>query len=171
MQRCQSLLPVFAFTRTQRRFLFHFGWPIRSIDGTAVALCIRKYVSDGALLKQNLLQPSLPTGVIVAESYTRAREALADLLRCDGHRAFEANAETALFAINSNTDAGVLLLDLDMANWKTILNHAQTRIPGIFVIGMRGSEPVPPDLEESGIRVCFKKPLSYRAISQAISAR
>ena len=65
----------------------------------AVALCIRKYVSDGALLKQNPLEPSLPTGVIVAESYTRAREALADLLRCDGHRAFEANAETALFAI------------------------------------------------------------------------
>ena len=76
-------------------------------------------------MKQNLLQPSLPTGVIVAESYTRAREALADLLRCDGHRAFEANAETALFAINSNTDAGVLLLDLDMANWKTILNHGK----------------------------------------------
>jgi hypothetical protein len=64
-----------------------------------------------------------------------------------------------------------LLLDLDMANWKTILNYAQTRIPGIFVIGMRGSEPVPPDLEESGIGVCFKKPLSYCAISRAISSR
>ena len=126
---------------------------------------------NGFSLKPNLTDLPLPLAVIVTEGYPRAREALADLLRSDGHRAFEADAEAALFAINTNTDARVLLLDLDITNWKTILAYARARIPEIFVIGMGGTEPVPPkpDLEQCGISVCFRKPLSYSAIAQAIS--
>ena len=126
---------------------------------------------NGFSLKPNLTYLPLPLAVIVTEGYPRAREALADLLRSDGHRAFEADTEAALFAINTNTDARVLLLDLDIINWKTILAYARARIPEIFVIGMGGTEPVPPkpDLEQCGISVCFRKPLSYSAIAQAIS--
>jgi DNA-binding NtrC family response regulator len=117
-----------------------------------------------------MAQPNLPLGVIVTERYTSAREALADLLRSDGFRAFEADDATALFAINTNPDAAVLLMDLDIMNWKTIVDYAQTRIPGIFVIGMHGTDPVPSNLEQCGVSVCFKKPLMYSAIAGAISA-
>ncbi len=120
-----------------------------------------------------MTQPCLPLGVIVAERYKSARESLADLLRSDGFRAVEADDATALFAINANPDAAVLLIDLDIVSWKTILDYARTRIPGIFVIGMCGTAPVPSrlDLEQYGIGIYFRKPLNYNAIARAISER
>jgi len=55
----------------------------------------------------------------------------------------------------------VLLADLDMSDWQSIVRHAVTTTDA-FVIAMEGNHPVSAmyDLKENGIRLCLRKPSS-----------
>jgi CheY-like chemotaxis protein len=87
----------------------------------------------------SIKQPS--PSVIVAENYPIARASLADLLSYDGYKVFQAeNVKAALSCINKVDDLSVLLADLDMFGWRSIIRHA-VRTTDALVIAMEGDYP------------------------------
>jgi DNA-binding NtrC family response regulator len=112
----------------------------------------------------------LPIVVIVAEKLPLLRTSLAALLSHDGYRVFQAeNLNATISCINRIPDLGVLLADLDMPGWKSILRHALNTAPGAFVVAMAGVERIPEILNQHGVQVCLQKPLIYKDVRQAIS--
>jgi DNA-binding response OmpR family regulator len=114
---------------------------------------------------------ALPLTVIVAEKYPIARAALAALLTYDGYRVFQAeDLKAAMFCItNSVDDLAVLLVDLDMLGWRSIVRHA-VKTTRALVIAMEGNQPLSAinDWKERGIRVCLRKPIIYEDLRAAI---
>lgn len=114
----------------------------------------------------------LPLVVIVAEKHPVLRASLAALLGHDGHRVFQAeDMNTTISCINRINDFSLLLSDLDMPGWKSILQHALTTAPDAFVIPMAGVEPLPKisDLQHRRVKACLQKPVIYNDVRQAIS--
>jgi DNA-binding NtrC family response regulator len=114
----------------------------------------------------------LPLLVIVAEKHPILRASLAALLSHDGYRVFRAeNPNATVSFINRIDDVAVLLLDLDMPGWRSVLQHALNTASDAFVIAMAGVEPIPElsDLQQSGVHVCLQKPFVYSDVRQAIS--
>jgi CheY-like chemotaxis protein len=111
-----------------------------------------------------------PLAVIVAEKDPIVRAALAALLSHDGYRVFQAESlQAAIARINSMDDLAVLLADLDMPGWRTVVRQA-VKTGRALVIAMEGDHPVSDagDLTERGIRVRLKKPIVYAEVQQAI---
>ena len=111
-----------------------------------------------------------PLTVIVAEKYPISRAALAALLSYDGYRVFQAaNARSAISHLNTVADVRVLLADLDMPEWSSIVRHA-TETTDALVIGLEGNVPFHKlyNVEEYGIRLCLQKPLRYEDVLSAI---
>jgi DNA-binding NtrC family response regulator len=109
--------------------------------------------------------------MIVAEKHPLLRASLAALLSHDGYRVFQAeNPNATVSLISRIDDVAVLLLDLDMPGWRSILQHALNTAPDAFVIAMAGVEPIPElsDLQQSGVQVCLQKPLVYSDVRRAI---
>jgi DNA-binding NtrC family response regulator len=112
-----------------------------------------------------------PDSVIVAENNSVARASLADLLSLDGYRVFQAdNVKAALFCINRVDDLKVLLADLDMFGWRSIIRHA-VRTTGASVIAMEGDYPFSKiyDLRGLGVQACLPKPIIYYDVRRAIT--
>ena len=115
------------------------------------------------------LVPS-PHSVIVAEHYPIACASLADLLRLDGYRAFQAeDVKAAWSCISKVNNPTVLLADLDMFGWRSIIRHA-VRTTNALVIAMEGSCPFSKiyDLKERGVVACLRKPIVYNDLRAAI---
>ena len=119
--------------------------------------------------KKSLVERT-PLTVIVAEHYPVACASLADLLTYDGYRVFQAdNVKAALSFINRVDDLAVLLADLDMTGWRSIVRHT-VRTTDALVIAMEGNQPISAmyDLKERGIQVCLPKPIVYNDLRAAI---
>jgi DNA-binding NtrC family response regulator len=115
--------------------------------------------------------PILPPAVLVAEKYPLARVSLAELLQYDGYRVFQAaDRDAAISCIDENLDLAVLLTDLDMPRWKSLVRHTRTIVPKALVLGMAQFHlvPEPSELQRRGIHVCLKKPLIYEDVRQSI---
>jgi DNA-binding NtrC family response regulator len=114
----------------------------------------------------------LPFVVIVAEQHPIVRASLAALLSHDGYRVFQAeNMNATLSRINRIPDLAVLLADLDMPGWKSIVQHALDTAPDALVVAMAGVERIPEIsvLNQRGVHVCLQKPVIYKDVCQAIS--
>jgi len=109
--------------------------------------------------------------VIVAENYSLARAALAGLLIYDGYRALQADClESALSHINYAYGPVVLLVDVDMPGWETIVRQAIKRADA-FVIAMVGNHHPLSKIHEvkgRGIQICLLKPILYHDVRTAI---
>ena len=109
--------------------------------------------------------------VIIADQHHIARATLACLLTYDGYRVFQADSfKAAVSHINYNEDLAVLIADLEMPEWRSIVRHV-VKTTQAFVIGMEGNHPVSKmyDLRERGVRLCLQKPISYKDVRKAIS--
>ena len=116
------------------------------------------------------IKRSAPT-VIIADQHHIARAALAYLLTYDGYRVFQADSfKAAVSHINYNEDLPLLIADLEMPDWRSIVRHA-VKTTQALVIGMEGYHPISKiyDLRERGIRVCLQKPINYSDVRNAIS--
>jgi CheY-like chemotaxis protein len=112
----------------------------------------------------------LPLTVIVADSSPFSRAALAALLSYDGYRVFQAeNAGAAISRIISVDNLGVILADLDMPGWRSIVGRAVERTNAL-VIGLEGNVRFSKtcDLKQLGIGLCIQKPLVYDNVRRAI---
>ena len=111
-----------------------------------------------------------PVTVVVAEKNPLARAALAAMLTQDGYRVFQAASfKEAIFHIDSLAPPGVLLADLDMPGWRSMVQQAISSA-GALVISMAGSHPFPDnaELQQRGIRVCLTKPVVYKDVQRAL---
>jgi DNA-binding NtrC family response regulator len=114
----------------------------------------------------------LPIVVIVAEKHPILRASLAALLSHDGYRVFQAeNFNATIDCINRISDLAILLADLDMPGWQSILQHALNTAPDAFVIAMAGVKRIPESsaLNQNGVQVCLQKPLIYNDVRQTIN--
>jgi DNA-binding response OmpR family regulator len=114
-----------------------------------------------------------PLSVIVAEKYPLARATLAALLSHDGYRVFQAeNAKAAVALIEALPDLGVLLADLDMLGWRSVVSQTVKRT-GVTIIAMEGMHPYSDmyDLRERGISGSVQKPILYSDLLELIRER
>ena len=112
----------------------------------------------------------IPLTVIVADKHPIARAALASLLTYDGYQVFQADSvKAAVSYINYNENLSILIADLEMSDWRSIVRHA-VRKTDALVIGMEGSHPISEmyDLHERGLRFCLQKPINYNDVRRAI---
>jgi DNA-binding NtrC family response regulator len=108
--------------------------------------------------------------VIVADKHPIARAALASFLTYDGYRVFQADSLAAAVSyINYNENLSVLIADLEMPDWRSIVRHA-VRTTHALVMGMEGNHSIPEmyDLHEHGLRLCLQKPINYNDVRGAI---
>src|SRR6266404_8450083 len=111
-----------------------------------------------------------PLTVIVADKHPIARAALASLLTYDGYQVFQADSvKAAVSYINYNENLSVLIADLEMSDWRSIVRHA-IRKTDALLIGMEGNHPISEmyDLHERGLRLCLQKPINYNDVRRAI---
>ena len=111
-----------------------------------------------------------PLSVIVAEKYPLARATLAALLSHDGYRVFQAEtAKAAVALVESLPDLGVLLADLDMMGWRSVVSQTVKRT-GVTIIAMEGMHPYSDmyDLKERGISGSVQKPILYSELLELI---
>jgi CheY-like chemotaxis protein len=109
--------------------------------------------------------------ILVAESGTTARTSLADLLRGEGYRVFEApDTVTATKQINVGGDLDVILFDLCMPGWPFIVDRAQAKFPRPLILAMTayGLPLQPSEAQRTGIDHYFTKPLAFTDIQQTI---
>jgi len=113
----------------------------------------------------------LPIVVVVAEQHPILRTSLAALLSHDGYRVFQAeDLNATLSCINRIRDLAVLLADLDMPGWKSIVQHALDTAPDAFVVAMAGVERIPEisALNQHGVQMCLEKPLILRMFARRL---
>lgn len=114
-----------------------------------------------------------PVSVIVAEKYPLARATLAALLSHDGYRVFQAeNAKAAVALVEALPDLGVLLADLEMIGWRSVISQTVKRT-GVTIIAMEGMHPYSDmyDLKERGVSGAIQKPILYAELLQLIRER
>jgi DNA-binding NtrC family response regulator len=112
-----------------------------------------------------------PLVVIVAEQHPILRASLAALLSHDGYRVFQAeDLNATISCINRIRDLTLLLVDLAMPGWKSIVQHALDTAPDAFVVAMAEVESIPEisDLNQHGVQMCLQKPLIYKDVCRAI---
>jgi DNA-binding NtrC family response regulator len=108
--------------------------------------------------------------VIVADKHPIARAALASLLTYDGYRVFQADSlDAAVSCIDYNENLSVLIADLEMPEWRSIVRYA-VRTTHALVMGMEGNHPISEmyDLHEHGLWLCLQKPINYNDVRGAI---
>jgi len=109
--------------------------------------------------------------VIVAEKSPIARASLAALLIYDGYQVFQADRlDTALSHINNTHGSLVLLADVDMPGWKTIVRQAVKRTESLVIAMVGDRHPFSKicELKDRGIKVCLLKPILYKDVQTAI---
>ena len=109
--------------------------------------------------------------ILVAERGITARSSLADLLRGEGYRVFEApDAVTAIKQISAAGDVDVILFDLCMPGWPFIVDRAQAKFPRPLILAMTayGLPLQPSEAQRTGIDHYFVKPLAFTDIQQTI---
>jgi CheY-like chemotaxis protein len=96
---------------------------------------------------------------------------LADLLRGEGYRVLEApDAVTATKQINVGGDLDVILFDLCMPDWPSIVDRAQAKFPRPLILAMTayGLPLQPSENQRDGVDHYFVKPLAFTDIQQTI---
>ena len=111
------------------------------------------------------------TSILVAEREPVARESLSDLFRVEGYRVLEAPDSFA--AISHITNYGglhVILTDMEMPGWHSIIKHARAVVPNAFVLCMfmRLSIHAVADAQRLGAHGYFRKPLDFVDLHQSI---
>jgi CheY-like chemotaxis protein len=111
------------------------------------------------------------TSILVAEREPVARASLSDLLRFEGYHVLEApDSNAAIDYINKNERLKVILTDLDMPSWHSIIQHARLVVPDAFVLCMVARVSTY-DLRESqrlGAHGHFLKPLEFMELHRSI---
>jgi len=108
--------------------------------------------------------------VLVAENRASARSSLADLLRYEGYRVFEAQDRgEAAACIEASPDLRVLLVDSYLPECASIIQHAQLKFPQAFIVGMGAWDSAPAASISAAPHLCLSKPLVFEDVRTAIN--
>lgn len=109
--------------------------------------------------------------VLVAESEATSRTSLSDLLREEGYQVVEAaDSGTALIRLDRDPSIKVILSDLEMPSWATIVKQARSQLPNSLILGMVRFGALANGLEAQrlGAQAYFVKPLEFADVNQWI---
>ncbi len=109
--------------------------------------------------------------ILVAESETVARNSLSELLRDEGHQVFEAaDSNSALDCINNISALDVILTDLEMPAWRSLIRHTRIAAPKIFILGMVGDGALnyAEEAQQLGAHGYLLKPLVFEEVNEKI---
>lgn len=109
--------------------------------------------------------------ILVAERDATSRTSLAELLREEGYRVVEAaDSRAAVTQIDHEPSFKVVLSDLEMPSWTTVVTQARRRLPESFILGMLryGALANAVEAQRLGIHAYLIKPLEFTEIHQWI---
>jgi len=118
--------------------------------------------------------PNFPTSapvILVAENESNSRLSLCELLRDEGYRVVEAaDSSSAIVQMSRNLDIKVILSDLEMPSWTTLIKHARANLPDSFILGMvrYGAVSNAREAERLGTHAYLIKPLSFNQVNEQI---
>ena len=108
---------------------------------------------------------------MVAETEPTSRASLSELLRDEGYRVIETdNSRLAVNQLASNQGVKIILADLEMPSWTSIIKHAHANLPESFILGMvrYGALANALEAKKMGAHGHFIKPLSFPEVNHWI---
>ena len=118
--------------------------------------------------------PVVTGALLVTEGYPTALSSLSELLRYEGYRVIEAaDTQAAISQIDANLDLAAVLADLDLPNWRLLVQHASVIVPKACILGMAQAQLMPEsaELQRRGVHLCLPKPLVFQDLRQALRRR
>jgi two-component system response regulator HydG len=109
--------------------------------------------------------------ILVVERESVARTSLSELFRDEGHRVHEApDSNSAIVQINNDPDVKVIMLDVEMASWRTVVTHARDTLPAAIILGMsaQDSNRVVLEAQRLGVHGFLVKPLLFDDVCKTI---
>jgi len=109
--------------------------------------------------------------ILVAESEATSRASLSELLREEGYRVVEAaESSTAVKRLQSDPSIRIILTDLEMPSWTSIIRHARSQLPEPFILGMLRYDAVTNAIQAQslGAQAYLIKPLDFAEVKQWI---
>ena len=115
--------------------------------------------------------PVVTGALLVTEGYPTALSSLSELLRYEGYRVIEAvETQAAISQIDANLELAAVLADLDLPNWRLLVQHASVIVPKACILGMAQAQLMPEsaELQRRGVHLCLPKPLVFQELRQAL---
>ena len=108
--------------------------------------------------------------ILVVETETTSRSSLSELLREQGYLVAEAGDSGAAIDALQDSDIKVILADLEMPSWSSIIQHAAANLPETFILGMLryGALANAREAQRLGAHGYFIKPLDFADVNQWI---
>jgi len=114
------------------------------------------------------IQAAAPA-ILVAESEATSRMSLSELLREEGHRVVEAaESSIAVKQLQNDPSIKIILMDLEMPSWTSIIQQARSRLPEPFILGMLRHDALANTVEAQrlGAHTYLIKPLDFAEVNQ-----
>lgn len=114
---------------------------------------------------------TIAPAVLVAEQEPTSRSSLSELLREKGYQVVEAaDSGTALIQLNRDPSIKVILADLEMPSWATIVKQARSQLPNSLILGMvrYGAVANGREAQRLGAHAYLVKPLEFANVHQWI---
>ena len=113
----------------------------------------------------NILPGTL--SILVAERNPIARTSLLDLFHYDGHRVLEAaDSNTAILHIRNNGAIKVIMLDVEIPSWQSVVAYAWHTLESPIILGMGILNVL--DVQELGLHEYLLKPLAFDDVCETI---
>jgi len=115
--------------------------------------------------------PAPAPSILVAEREPISRMSLSELLREQGYRVLEAaDSGAAVSQISRERDIKVILADLEMPSWSSIIEHARVNLAESFILGMvrYGAVSNAIQAQQLGAHGYLIKPLAFNEIDEWI---
>jgi DNA-binding NtrC family response regulator len=120
---------------------------------------------------KRLIDSTNTPAILVAELELNSRTSLSELLRDEGYRVVEAaNSSLAVRQLSQEPEIKVILADLEMPSWTSIVKHARVNLPQSFILGMvrYGALSNALEAQQLGAHAYLIKPLSFNEVNEWI---
>jgi len=115
--------------------------------------------------------PNIAPSILVAENELISRTSLSELLRDEGYRVLEAaDSGAAVNHLSTEQDINIILADLEMPSWTSIIKHARANLRESAILGMvrYGALSNAVEAQHLGAHAYLIKPLSFNEVNQWI---
>jgi DNA-binding NtrC family response regulator len=115
--------------------------------------------------------PAPAPSILVAEHDPISRMSLSELLREQGYRVLEAaDSGAAVSQISRERDIKIILADLEMPSWSSMIEHARVNLAESFILGMvrYGALSNAIEAQQLGAHAYLIKPLAFNQVDEWI---
>lgn len=125
------------------------------------------------MANDRFIKPTPAPSILVAELEPISRMSLSELLREEGYHVVEAaDSNAAITHLCRERGIRIILVDLEMPSWASIIGHACANLPQSFILGMvrYGSLSNALQAERLGAHAHLIKPLIFKDVNQWIQS-